>query len=69
MNNLIVLPKTRESTSISLFQIRAKSMEKYQLTGTDLRSATILVMDTGHFSYSGLRGVHAVVDCVPKWLT
>lgn len=24
-------------------------------------------MDTGHFS--GLRGVHAAVDCVPKWLT
>lgn len=43
-------------------------MEKYWLTGTDFRSATFLVMDTGHFSYTGLRGVHAAVDCVAKWL-
>jgi len=43
-------------------------MEKGWLAGTDLMSAAILAMDTDHFSYAGRRGVHAAVDCVPKWL-
>lgn len=39
-------------------------MEKYWLTGADSKSVTFLVMATVH--YSGLRGVHTEVDCVPK---
>lgn len=59
-----MLPKTKELPPLSLFQSTLKLMEKYWLTGADSKSVTFLVMATVH--YSGLRGVHTEVDCVPK---